>query len=117
MATIHAYAANAPKQPLQPFEFDPGELGPDQVEIKVTHCGICHSDLSMLDNEWGMSSYPFVPGHEIVGIVRTVGDSVMRLQPGDRVGLGWFSRSCLHCEQCMSGNHNLCPQNESTMIG
>ena len=60
----HGYAASAAKGLLQPFEFDLGELGPEEVEIKVTHCGICHSDLSMLDNEWGLSEYPFVPGHE-----------------------------------------------------
>jgi uncharacterized zinc-type alcohol dehydrogenase-like protein len=62
MSTIHAYAAKAPKGQLQPFEFEPGELGQDQVEIKATHCGICHSDLSMLDNEWGMSQFPYCSG-------------------------------------------------------
>jgi uncharacterized zinc-type alcohol dehydrogenase-like protein len=80
MSTIHAYAAKAAHGPLQPFEFEPGELGPDQVEIKVTHCGLCHSDLSMLDNEWGMSSFPFVPGHEAVGTVAALGEHAKGLK-------------------------------------
>ena len=67
--SITALAALEAKQKLQSFEYDPGELGPEQVEIAVESCGICHSDLSMLDNDWGISSYPFVPGHEIVGRV------------------------------------------------
>ena len=65
MRTYHAYAAANAKAPLEPFSFDPGDLHPEEVEIKVSYCGICHSDLSMLDNEWGMSKYPFVPGHEV----------------------------------------------------
>jgi len=70
MNNIKAYAAITPRAPLEPFGFDLGEIGPEEVEIKVTHCGICHSDLSMLDNEWGMSKYPLVPGHEAVGCQR-----------------------------------------------
>ena len=65
MPSYYAYAAKSAKSPLELFSFDPGELGPEEIEIKVTHCGICHSDLSMLDNDWGMSTYPFVPGHEV----------------------------------------------------
>src|SRR5580698_5153242 len=65
------YAATKPGGPLEPFSFDPGPLGPEEVEIKVTHCGLCHSDLSMLDNDWGMTKYPFVPGHEVTGTVRS----------------------------------------------
>lgn len=102
---------------MVPFEFDPGPLGGEQVEIKVSHCGVCHSDLSMLDNEWGMSSYPFVPGHEVVGTITAAGDQVKRVKVGDRVGLGWFSGSCLHCSPCLSGDHNLCATVEQTMIG
>ncbi len=112
-----AYAATAKGQKLTPFEFDPGPLGADQVEIKVSHCGICHSDLSMLDNEWGMSAYPFVPGHEVVGTIVAVGDQVKRVKVGDRVGLGWFSGSCLSCPQCLTGDHNLCATVEQTMVG
>ncbi len=112
-----AYAAPARGRPLAPFEFDPGPVRDEQVEIKVSHCGICHSDLSMLDNEWGMSTYPFVPGHEVVGTVTAAGPAVKRLKVGDRVGLGWFSGSCLSCPSCLAGDHNLCATAEHTMIG
>jgi uncharacterized zinc-type alcohol dehydrogenase-like protein len=112
-----AYATTAAGQPLTPFEFDPGPLGGEQVEIKVSHCGICHSDLSMLDNEWGFSTYPFVPGHEVVGTIVAAGDRVKRVKVGERVGLGWFSASCLHCPQCLAGDHNLCATVEQTMVG
>src|ERR1700758_685876 len=90
MNYFNAYAATSAKGPLESFSFDPGELGPEEVEIKVTHCGLCHSDLSMLDNEWGMSKYPFVPGHEVVGTVAALGDEAKGLKIGQRVGLGWF---------------------------
>jgi alcohol/geraniol dehydrogenase (NADP+) len=115
--TFKAYAATAKGKPLAPFEYNPGPLGDEQVEIRVSHCGICHSDLSMLENEWGMSSYPFVPGHEVVGTIAAAGSHVKRVKVGDRVGLGWYSRSCLSCPQCLAGDHNLCPNNEQTMVG
>ncbi|KAF0095267.1 MAG: putative zinc-type alcohol dehydrogenase-like protein [Puniceicoccaceae bacterium 5H] len=117
MPTYHAYAAKEPKGKLEPFEYDPGPLGDDEVEIKVEYGGLCHSDLSMLNNDWGMSQYPFVPGHEIVGIVNQVGPHVKNVEVGQRVGLGWFSHSCTHCEQCMDGDHNLCPEGQGTIIG
>jgi len=117
MTAIHAYAATAPKSPLQPFEFDPGELGQDHVEIKVTHCGICHSDLSMLDNEWGMSQFPLVPGHEAVGTVLALGENAKGLKVGQRVGVGWAASSCLHCRECLSGHHNLCASSQGTIVG
>jgi uncharacterized zinc-type alcohol dehydrogenase-like protein len=114
---IHAYAAHKPKGELTPYEYDPGPLGDEQVEIAVSHCGICHSDLSMLDNDWGMTGYPFVPGHEVAGTVAAVGSRVTTVKPGDRVGLGWFSRSCLTCHQCVGGDQNLCLTAEATIIG
>ena len=114
---FHAYAAEAAGQPLKPFEFDPGAMKPDEVEIRVRSCGICHSDLSMRDNEWGMTQYPFVPGHEIVGVIEQVGPQVRHLKVGQTVGVGWFSRACLHCRQCMSGDHNLCPSGEGVIVG
>lgn len=115
--SIAAWAASAPGQPLQKFAYDPGPLRPEQVEIKVDYCGICHSDLSMMDNEWGFSQYPFVPGHEVVGTVVAAGPQVKKLKVGDRVGVGWYSGSCQSCPQCLSGHHNLCPTAEQTMIG
>lgn len=114
---IQALAAFGPKQALQPYEYTPGPLGDEQVEIAVESCGICHSDLSMLDNDWGISSYPFVPGHEVVGKVVALGANTKRLKIGDRVGLGWNSGSCGACAQCLSGNQNLCPSSEATIVG
>lgn len=114
---IRAYAAAGPRAELKPFSYDPGPLGKDQVEIAVQYCGICHSDLSMWDNEWQMTQYPFVPGHEVVGTVAAAGENVKHLRAGQTVGLGWYSASCMTCPTCLSGNHNLCAKNESTMIG
>jgi uncharacterized zinc-type alcohol dehydrogenase-like protein len=112
-----AYAASRAKGPLEPFSFNPGPLGPEEVEIKVTHCGLCHSDLSMLDNEWGMTTYPFVPGHEAVGTVVAMGEQAKGLQIGQRVGVGWFASSCLSCSQCLSGHQQLCPYGQGTIVG
>ena len=117
MEEFKAYAASEPKGTLKPFSFDPGPLGPEEVEIKVTHCGLCHSDLSMLDNEWGMTTYPFVPGHEAVGKVTAMGPRAKGLKIGQRVGLGWFASSCLSCPQCLSGHQNLCPNAQGTIVG
>ncbi len=117
LSMIRAYAATAARGDLKPFEYDPGPLRDGQVEIAVTHCGICHSDLSMLDNDWGLSSYPFVPGHEVSGTVAAVGHGVTHLKVGDRVGLGWYAGSCLTCRQCMTGNHNLCATADQTIVG
>ena len=116
MSTIHALAASGAGEKLQSFTYDPGPLGDEQVEIEVRYCGICHSDLSMLHNDWGMSAYPFVPGHEVSGTVAALGSHVKTLKVGQRVGLGWFSQSCMSCHQCMTGNHNLCPTVESTIV-
>ncbi len=112
-----AYAASGPKGPLERFSFNPGPLRPEDVEIKVTHCGICHSDLSMLDNEWGMTTYPLVPGHEAVGTVVALGEQAKGLKVGQRVGVGWAASSCLSCAQCLSGDHNLCPNSQGTIVG
>lgn len=115
--SIRAYAATSAKGSLEPFNYNPGPLGPEEVEIKVTHCGICHSDLSMLDNEWGMTQYPFVPGHEAVGHVVALGEEAKGLKVGQRVGVGWYAQSCLSCRQCLSGNHHLCPNAQGTITG
>jgi len=114
---VRAYAATAPKAPLAPIDFDPGPVGPEQVDLNVVHCGICHSDLSMGDNAWGFTTYPFVPGHEIVGTVAAVGSSVKHLKPGQTVGVGWFTHSCGICRACVAGDRNLCATAEQTIIG
>ncbi len=117
MTTVHAYAASEANGTLEPFEYELGPLSPHDVDIKVTSCGVCHSDLSMLENAWGMASFPFVPGHEVAGTVAEVGEHVTHLKVGDTVGLGWNSGYCMHCQQCMGGDHNMCADASATIIG
>lgn len=116
MAEIRGYAVHAAGAELLPYRYTPGELGPQDVEIAITHCGICHSDIHLISNDWGISQYPFIPGHEIVGTVEAVGDAVLTLEKGQRVGLGWQSNSCGTCEWCMRGLENLCPAAEGTCV-
>ncbi len=117
MVEIRAYAAAAPGRCLEPMSHRIGEMGPDEVEINVSHCGICHSDLSMLDNDWGIAAYPFVPGHEIIGTVAAVGPQARGLKVGQRVGVGWSASSCLSCGECLSGRHHLCAHVQGTIVG
>lgn len=114
---IRAYAAFEAKGELLPFEYDPGELHPHEVEIDVRYCGICHSDLSVMDNAWGITRYPVVPGHEVVGLIGRTGRHVTHLRPGQTVGLGWHSGYCHECPQCHTGNQNLCDHAQATIIG
>ena len=117
MSKIKAYAAQSAGAHLEPFEFTPGPLGDEQVEIAVDYCGICHSDLSMIHNHWGMTQFPLVPGHEISGRVVAAGPKVKNVKVGDRVGVGWFSGSCMSCHDCMDGDHNLCAGHEGVIVG
>lgn len=99
-----------------PFEYEAGELGSEEIEIDVEYCGICHSDLSMRNNEWMMTAFPFVGGHEVVGRVAAKGDNVKGLEIGDTVGLGWNSATCGHCDNCISGFQINCPNLEGTIV-
>lgn len=114
---IKAYAAFEPKGELKPFEYDPGELGADEVEIDVSYCGVCHSDLSVIDSEWGEMPYPIVAGHEVVGTIAKIGTAVAGLQLGELVGLGWHAGFCGDCAPCNSGDNNLCDGATATIIG
>ena len=116
---IRAWAAKEAGGRLEAYEYEPGPLGSEEVEIEVDYCGICHSDLSMLDNEWGISTYPFVPGHEAIGRVVELGDNAQSkgLKIGQRVGVGWNAGSCLHCEACLRGEHHLCKRVQPTIVG
>jgi alcohol/geraniol dehydrogenase (NADP+) len=117
MSTIRGYSAESPGGVLAPFEFQAGALGSDEVEVAVETCGVCHSDLSMLKNEWGLTAFPFVPGHEIIGKVVDVGPGVKNVAVGQTVGVGWFSGSCMTCDHCLSGDHNLCLSAEGVIVG
>lgn len=117
MSTVHAYAATEANGIIKPFEYELGSIGPQEVDIAVESCGICHSDLSMLQDAWGMTQFPFVPGHEVIGTVFAVGEHVSHLTVGDRVGLGWHAGYCMTCDQCLAGHHNLCSKAEPTIVG
>lgn len=117
MTLVNAYAAHEVGGLLKPFQYQLPDIGAYEVDIQVHHCGICHSDLSLLENAWGISQFPLVPGHEIVGTVLAVGKDVQHLKRGDRIGLGWHSGYCLHCDQCLTGNHNMCYTAEATIVG
>jgi uncharacterized zinc-type alcohol dehydrogenase-like protein len=115
--TIQAWVATEPKQPMVLETVDPGPLSAEDVEVEVEHCGLCHSDLSVLNNEWGMSQYPATLGHEVVGRVTAIGSQARGVEIGQRVGIGWYAGCDMSCPQCISGNHNLCPRGEATIIG
>ena len=115
--SFHGWAASSARSALALIEVDPGALRPEQVEVRVESCGICHSDLSMLDGEWGNSRYPLIAGHEVIGVIEAMGASTKGLQLGDRVGLGWFAGSCLACSPCLSGRQQLCASAEQTIVG
>ena len=116
-ATFTGWAATTPGAPLERMSYDPGPLGAEDVEIAVEYCGICHSDQSMIDNEWGNARYPFIPGHEVVGTIVRLGEQARGLKLGQRVGIGWYKGSCMHCGSCMEGSHNLCRTVKPTIVG
>ena len=117
MTRIRAWAAQAAGRPLEAYEYDAGSLGLTEVEVAVAHCGICHADLSMLNNDWGLTRYPFVPGHEVVGRIVALGERVKNLRIGQCVGVGWNSGSCMYCRLCLSGNQHLCGRVQPTIVG
>jgi uncharacterized zinc-type alcohol dehydrogenase-like protein len=114
---IKAYAASEPGGTLMPFDYDPGTLGDREVELDVLYAGVCHTDVSMIDNEYGFSQYPLVAGHEIVGRISNMGDSVSSFEIGQTVGLGFHLGYCLACEECDRGDYNLCAGALSIMAG
>jgi alcohol/geraniol dehydrogenase (NADP+) len=115
-SAVRAFAALAPGQALQPWVYEPGPLGRDEIEVAVTHCGVCHTDLHLIDNDLGLSTYPLVPGHEVIGTVTAVGDEVGGLAVGQRVGVGWQRGACNQCEWCRQGLQNLCAGSRPTAL-
>jgi alcohol dehydrogenase (NADP+) len=108
MIPAKGYAAMAAKAPLQPFSFERRDVGPHDVRIAISHCGICHSDIHQARDEWGGSLFPMVPGHEIVGAVVQTGPAVTRFRSGDRAGVGCFVDSCRACAACREGQEQYC---------
>lgn len=117
MTAIKAWAALQEKAALEPFEYKPGPLGSEEVEVTVEYCGVCHSDLSMIENEWNWSQYPLVPGHEVVGRITAVGSGAKGRAVGDLVGIGWTAGTCMHCRSCLAGDQHLCAESVPTIIG
>jgi alcohol/geraniol dehydrogenase (NADP+) len=117
MTAIKAQAALAKGGALEDFSYQPAELGPNDVEIAISHCGLCHSDIHLIDDSWSRSKFPQVPGHEIVGTVAALGSAVAHLQMGQRVGVGWQRSACLECDLCLGGEENLCARQQATCMG
>lgn len=117
MSGITGWAAKEPKTGLQLLKYDTKVLGDDEVEVSVEYCGLCHSDVSIANNDWGLTQFPVIPGHEAIGQVSAIGKNVKNLKIGDYVGVGWHVGSCMHCELCLSGEQNLCSDIQPTIIG
>ena len=107
-STVLGYAAKAARQPLEPFTYEPPALGEHEIRVSITHCGVCYTDIQGIEDHYGISTFPFVPGHEIVGSVSVIGRAVSGLKEGDRVGIGWQGRSCMRCEWCLQEEEQLC---------
>lgn len=108
MIATKGYAAQNPTATLQPFNFSRREVGPHDIRIEIAYCGVCHSDLHQVRDEWGGSIYPMVPGHEIVGRISKVGSAVTKFKAGDLAGVGCFVDSCRVCDSCKAGNEQYC---------
>src|SRR5512141_786588 len=108
MIDTKGYAAQSSKSPVAPWNFKRRELKPKDVQIDILYCGICHSDLHQVRDEWGGSTYPMVPGHEIVGRVTQVGAGVKKLRAGELAGVGCMVDSCRDCAWCRRGEEQFC---------
>ena len=115
MRTVQAFAAKESGGTFETFEYELGPLASNDIDIKVEHCGLCHTDLSLRNNAWGITEFPFVGGHEAIGTVLEIGTEVTHVKIGDRVGLGGHSHYCMTCRQCLDGDHNLCESVQSTV--
>jgi alcohol dehydrogenase (NADP+) len=107
---VLGYAAPSAKAELAPYQFERRDIRADDVVIEILYCGICHSDVHHVNNDWGGTTYPIVPGHEIIGRVVNVGPDVTRFKPGDHVGVGCMVDSCQHCAACQQGLEQYCEE-------
>jgi alcohol/geraniol dehydrogenase (NADP+) len=117
MSVVRAWASPGPRQLLTPWQYDPGPLAAEEVEVEVEHCGLCYSDVSVLTNEWRSTRYPCVAGHEVIGRVVALGPQAKGLALGQRVGIGWTASSCMHCRPCLSGEQIRCLGKAATIVG
>jgi len=110
LSEVKGYAAMTLGRTLEPLTYPAPQLGEHDVRVSVSHCGVCFTDIHAIDDYYGITKFPFVPGHEIVGYVEARGREVAGLKEGDRVGIGWQGRSCMRCEWCAQGEEQLCQQ-------
>ena len=110
MIPVNSYAAMSSNTPLEAYNFERRAVGPDDVQIDILFCGVCHSDLHQVKNEWGGSQYPMVPGHEIVGTVLSVGTNVTKFKVGDLAGVGVMVDSCKTCKTCAQDLEQYCEE-------
>ena len=115
--TVTGYGPKKPQEKLTKQTYCHEKTGHKEVVVDITHCGICYSDIHLIDNDWGISQYPFIPGHEVVGTISSVGRLVKGLKIGQRVGVGWFSKVCGKCTYCKSDRDNMCSAPEMTAVG
>ncbi|KAF7829543.1 putative cinnamyl alcohol dehydrogenase 6 [Senna tora] len=115
--TVSGWAAHDSSGKITPYTFKRRENGENDVTIKILYCGICHTDLHHAKNDWGITMYPVVPGHEIVGVITKVGSKVKGFKEGDRAGVGCLAATCLDCEYCKSDQENYCQQLQFTYNG
>src|SRR5688572_23427823 len=108
MIPVNGYAVQDPASPLAPFSFERREPGSEDVQIEIMYCGVCHSDIHQVRNEWGGSIYPMVPGHEIIGRVTKLGEGVTAFKIGDLAGVGCFVDSCRTCASCLANEEQYC---------
>lgn len=116
MNTI-GYAAISAETPLEPYRFERRAPRADDVSLDILFCGVCHSDLHEVRNDWGTTHFPLVPGHEIIGRVSAVGDAVSRYRPGDLVAVGTIVDSCRKCDQCREGHEQFCREGATFTAG
>jgi uncharacterized zinc-type alcohol dehydrogenase-like protein len=105
---IKGFAALTKGATLTPFTYDPPTLKENELRIDISHCGICGSDIHAIDDDYSVFDFPFIPGHEVVGVISEVGSGIPASRIGERVGVGWQARACGHCEWCLKGEVQLC---------
>ncbi len=115
--SVKAYAATSATAPLALYPISRRTPRPDDVEIDILYCGVCHSDLHTARNDWGWTHYPIVPGHEIIGRVVAVGSQVSKFKVGDQVGVGCMVDSCGHCDACTEGHEQHCSDSATYTYG